>query len=118
MEKYLIVNPADVDGDCTDDITEFNNLGTMSPVNSAITVDPGHGALAIPDRETFEDLAHPVPGDAWHLKIVIADMDTDRPGVYFLDASELPRHSDLLDEIDVSLPDMISGLIVYDPDLN
>ena len=117
VEKYLVADPADVDGDCTDDITELNNLGTMSPVNSAITVDPGHGALAIPDRETFEDLAHPVPGDAWHLKIVIADMDTDRPGVYFLDASELPRHSDLLDEIDVSLPDMISGLIVYDPDL-
>ena len=117
VEKYSVADPADVDGDCTDDITELNNLGTMSPVNSAVTVDSGHAALAIPDRETFEDLAHPVPGDAWYLKIVIADMDTDRPGVYFLDASELPWHSDLLDEIDVSLPDIISGLIVYDPDL-
>ena len=34
-EKYLVTDPADVDGDCIDDITELKNLGVMNPVNSA-----------------------------------------------------------------------------------
>ena len=33
VEKYAVSAPADVDGDCTDDITELNNLGAMNPVN-------------------------------------------------------------------------------------
>ncbi len=35
VEKYLVSDPADVDGDCVDDITELDNLGSMNPVNSA-----------------------------------------------------------------------------------
>ena len=33
VEKYLIADPADVDGDCIDDITELDDLGTMNPVD-------------------------------------------------------------------------------------
>ena len=35
VEKYQVTDPADVDGDCIDDITELNNLGAMNPANSA-----------------------------------------------------------------------------------
>ena len=31
VEKYLIADPADVDGDCVDDITELNDLGNHEP---------------------------------------------------------------------------------------
>ena len=33
VEKYLVADPADVDGDCIDDLTELTNLGSQNPVN-------------------------------------------------------------------------------------
>ena len=35
VEKYLIADPADVDRDCVDDITELDDLGSKNPVNPA-----------------------------------------------------------------------------------
>ena len=35
VEKYLIADPADVDGDCVDDITELGDPVGMNPVNPA-----------------------------------------------------------------------------------
>ena len=35
VEKYLIADPADVDGDCIDDITELADPVGMNPVNPA-----------------------------------------------------------------------------------
>ena len=31
VEKYLIADPADVDGDCIDDLTELDDFGTGEP---------------------------------------------------------------------------------------
>ena len=50
VEKYLIAEPADVDGDCVDDITEMDDLGSQNPVNRAASVDVINGTVAIPDR--------------------------------------------------------------------
>ena len=58
VEKYLIADPADVDGDCIDDITELNDLGTMNPVNPAVALELRQGAVSIPDRATFETLSY------------------------------------------------------------
>ncbi len=49
VEKYLIADPADVDGDCIDDITELDDLGTNNPVNAAGSLDLNDGAVGIPD---------------------------------------------------------------------
>ena len=46
VEQYLIADPADVDGDCVDDITELNDLGAMNPVNPAADVPLNDGAVA------------------------------------------------------------------------
>ena len=46
VEKYLVADPADVDGDCVDDITELNDLGAMNPVNPAADVPLNDGAVA------------------------------------------------------------------------
>ena len=62
VEKYLVAEPADVDGDCTDDITELNNLGAMNPVNPGSPIESALGGVALPDRETFETFATSVPG--------------------------------------------------------
>ena len=50
VEKYLITDPADVDDDCVDDITELDDLGNMSPVNPAAAIDINDGALVLQRR--------------------------------------------------------------------
>ena len=117
VEKYSIADPADMDSDCIDDITELNSMGSMNPVNPGVTMELTRGAVSVPDRETFEALAHPVSGDVWYLKVVIADMDTGQPKVYFLNASNFSAHTHFLDDIGAELSGTVRGLIVYDPEL-
>ena len=50
MEKYLVASPADVDGDCVDDITELDDFGHRDPTNPAIPVAAQHGSVALEDR--------------------------------------------------------------------
>ena len=67
VEKYNIATPADVDSDCTDDITELSSMGSMNPVNPGEFLQLRHGAVAITNHETFERLG-PVGADgASHL---------------------------------------------------
>ena len=79
VEKYLVSDPADIDGDCIDDHTELNDSWNNSPVNPAPAIEVSNGAVAIPDHEMFETLSH----EQRHLKYVLIDMHTDRPGVFF-----------------------------------
>ena len=92
VEKYQIAEPADVDGDCTDDIAELGELGKMSPTNSAPAIDFTDGAVAIPDQETFDMLSP----SGFFLKFFLLDMDTDQPGIYFSNGHSHPRHSSFL----------------------
>ena len=57
VQKFLIADAADVDGDCIDDITELADPVGQNPVNPAATIAPSDGALAVPDRDTFEALS-------------------------------------------------------------
>ena len=57
VEKYLVSDPADVDGDCTDDITELADPVGMNPVNPVPAMSFDDGAAAIPNRETYVSLA-------------------------------------------------------------
>ena len=119
VEKYLIVNPADVDGDCIDDISELNDLGAMNPVNPAGTVAPTHGALVVPDWETLETIAYAYTDGALLVKFSIVDINTDRPRVYFQDTSEFPEHGDYLDFIDIEWDywTTVRATIMYNPEL-
>ena len=57
VEKYLITDPADVDGDCIDDITELADPVGMNPVNpAAVNVALIDGTVAVPDRQTYADM--------------------------------------------------------------
>ena len=86
VEKYLIANPADVDGDCIDDITELHDPVGMNPVNSAPAVPLVEGAVAVPDRETFETIAS---NGVESLAVLILGLDTDRPAIYFTDQTHI-----------------------------
>ena len=111
VEKYLIADPADVDGDCIDDITELDDLGAMNPVNPAPAVALNDGAVVIPDQDTFEALAI-----SSFLKFIAIDVDTDRPVLYFLNTKTHDNHISFLDAVGLDFDvDAYRGDIAYDP---
>ena len=112
VEKYLVADPDDVDGDCIDDITELNNLGGMSPVNPTAPTAPielSDRAVAIPDRDTFEALPY--------LKFVLIGMYTDRPRIYFINTETHPHHFSFLDALGIERAGAGRGRVSYRPDL-
>ena len=118
VEKYLIADPADVDGDCVDDLTELDDLGTMSPVNPAPTIELVNGAVAVPDQNTFETLSY----SGQYVKFVLLGMDTDSPTLFFINSKTHLRHPialflDAIDHLEPDLPWAVPGEIVYDPEL-
>ena len=113
VEKYLVADPADVDGDCTDDITELDNLGTMNPVNPAAAIDFSDGAVVVPDRATFEAFAF----SQKFMKFIIFDIDTDRPGVYFINTATHELHNTFLDTVGHKRNEVVLGHMIYKPNL-
>ncbi|WP_420626152.1 PEP/pyruvate-binding domain-containing protein [Candidatus Poriferisodalis sp.] len=123
VHKYLVADPADVDGDCIDDITELADPVGQNPVNPAATIAPDSGALAVPDRETFEALSRQGiwdhhPSDWEYLKFILIDMETDNPGVYFMNTSpesDHQHHRDFLETLGIEWDRVIRGEIAYNP---
>ena len=112
VEKYLIDDPADVDGDCIDDITELDDLGAMNPVNPAAAIEISDGAVVLPDTHTYDVLA----GQGRFLKFALLGMDTDRPSVYFINAKTHDFHDFFLDAIGLDYEqNAYFGEIAYDP---
>ena len=123
VQKYLVADPADVDGDCIDDITELADPVGQNPVNPAATIALSSGALAVPDRDTFEALSRQRliesrPGDWEYLRFILFDMVTDSPGVYFMNTSswEVNRnHREFLEAQGIEWDRVIRGVIAYKP---
>ena len=119
VEKYLIASPADVDGDCVDDITELDDFRNMNPVNSAGSIGLSDGAVGIPDRATFEALS-PNSSD---IQFVVFGFDTESPRVYFLNSKKHPTHVTFLEGIlrdggiEPNVTQGIRGHMSYYPDL-
>ena len=108
VEKYLVADPADIDGDCIDDITELDDLGNMSPVNPAAAIELSDGAVVIPDPQTYDALA--VGG---YFKFGLIGIDTDRPSVYFINTKTHPTHQTFLDDRSINRQRVILGAIAY-----
>ena len=113
VEKYLIANPADVDGDCVGDITELANAASMNPVNPANDQGLPDRFLIIPDHQTYERLALVGYSGLGDLKFVISNIGADRPSVFFQNTKRFKYHT-LLSELGDA---PVRGSIIYDPDL-
>ena len=119
VEKYLIADPADVDGDCIDDITELDDFGTNNPVNAASSPGLNDGAVGIPDRAAFEVLAR----NGKNMKFVVFGLHTRSPRMYFQNTNTHPTTHDtflevILDEgLEQDLVGVTHGYIDYHPSL-
>ena len=81
-------------------ITELEDPVGMNPVNAA-AMEFSDGAVAVPDRETFETISFGI--------------DTDSPRLYFLNNKTHQTHHDFLRAtgLELSLDGLISGDIFY-----
>ena len=114
VEKYLVANPADVDGDCVDDITELDNLGSMNPVNPAPVIDADDGGTAIPTHDAYnDDFAH----SGVFTKFIIYDIDTARPKLYFMNTATHPLHDTFLERVGLERNDVVLGHMLYSSQL-
>ena len=114
VEKYLVANPADVDGDCVDDITELNSMGSMNPVNPAPVLAASIGAPAIPNHEAYEEgFAH----SGYFTKFIISDIDTARPKLYFMNTTTHPKHDTFLELVGLERSNVVLGHMIYRPGL-
>ena len=119
VEKYQIANPADIDGDCIDDMTELQNLGEKNPLNPAAAIALSDGAVAIPDRNTFETLA--VSGR--YVKFAVFGADTDRPHIYFINTKTHTYHGGFQQALtalgieESRAGDRFNGLLTFHPEL-
>ncbi len=134
VEKFLIADPADIDGDCIDDVTELADPVGMNPLNPAPAIGFVDGAVAIPDRTTFEALSYQgedVLGDLdltglEFVKFYLVGPDTDRPSVYFMNTETHRAHDYFKKAIDLwaltSTPaerthTAMDGEIIYHPNV-
>ena len=130
VEKFLIADPADIDNDCIDDITELGDPVGMNPLNPARAVPFRDGAVAIPDRETFEALSykgrdvpnHPQLQDLEFVKFYIIGVATDNMGIYFMNTETHRLHPDFGDAIGLWSDPLwgqgyMGGEIIYHPNV-
>ena len=122
VEKYLIAEPADVDGDCIDDITELDDTAG-NPVNPAAAIALSDGAVTVPDQATFETLSYNWDNKMF-IKFIMVYPDTDRPSIYFTNVKTHAAHKHFLDALDIDREgrvlgeDLVYGMITYDPNVS
>ena len=113
VEKYLIADPADVDGDCIDDVTEIQDSG-MNPMNPAPAVSFADGVVAIPDHETFEAILRENS-----ITFLVFGLHSDHPAVYFINND---THYGLINSLNLRANPLyweghVRGEMEYHPDV-
>ena len=85
VEKYAVAAPADVDGDCLDDLAD------PSPLNHShrLELDPEDGAMMIANRAHFEELAN-----AGVVKFVLVELGSSTPEIYFQNTEKYFIHTE------------------------
>ena len=122
VEKYLIADPADVDGDCIDDIIELDDFGSMNPANPAGSVDLNDGAVAIPDRSTFDTFRFDSGANSY-LLFVLLGLNTGNPRIYYMNSNTHQSHNYFLDTLyalgieENAAHNYVNGTITYHPDI-
>ena len=121
VERFLVADPADIDGDCIDDLTELADLTRLNPLNPTPLFDSPHGVSTIPTRDVFDQLSYhkdQTPDDFAYVKFILLDMETDRPRVYFVNSQQHRYHLSFREAVGLepSGAGMLSGTIVRHPD--
>jgi hypothetical protein len=124
--EYSVDNPADIDMDDTDDISEFPILTGGSPLNAAFPVDIEDGAVGIDQLTTFKVMsleedyiwASPFLANQEFMKFIIVDIETDEPELFFINTNTHLWHFEFGDAIGVEVwgaSNVLKGEVIYHP---
>ena len=123
VEKYQVGQPADVDGDCVDDLTELDDLGAYNPTNWAPKMDIKDGAVAIASHEDFEALQSTnsfVKLEGKYIDVVkfwIRDLYSDNPSVHFINTANHAWHNGFITKMNIPYRNGHDGAIAWDPNV-
>ena len=122
VERYRISEPADIDGDCIDDVTELLDPVGMNPLNPGPRIELSDGAAALPDRAAFAALSYHqagAPQGSESVKFVLLDLAGDRPRAYFMNGETHRYHEDFRAAFGLAddLSGMLSGTVIYHPNV-
>ncbi|MEM9547747.1 MAG: PEP/pyruvate-binding domain-containing protein [Bacteroidota bacterium] len=123
--EYPVNSPNDSDGDQVDDVTEFLDMPTQSPINHADPIDLVNGTVSINSLTTFKELSivgEDVPFASYlngleFVKFIIIDVNTDNPKLYFVNSLTHKSHKDFTEAlgIDITAIDELRGEVIYKP---
>ena len=93
VERYAVAAPADVDGDCLDDLAD------PSPLNHShrLELDPADGTMVIADHAQFEELAN-----EGVVNVVLVELNSSTPEIYFQNTNTHPRHTLFADYLGIN----------------
>ncbi len=123
VEKYQVAQPADVDGDCVDDLTELDDLGAYNPTNPAPKMDVEDGAVAIASHEDFEalrstnSLVRLQGQDIDVVKFWIKDLYSDDPSVYFMNTDRHQWHYGFTEAMNIPFWNGHQSALAYEPNV-
>ena len=110
VEKYRIAEPADIDGDCIDDLTELDTAG-QNPLNPG-SVDSRHGSVLVDNWGDFDAVFV-----SNFTKYVVKDFGTDQPELYFVNSNRHTLHHSFIEAAGIGSDDIMNGRLFYRPDL-
>lgn len=123
--EYSISSPADSDNDGIDDVTEFQNFPTQSPLNAASEIAAADGSIALDNFASFKGLSITEEFVKWseflngkvHVKYMITNFHSDNPEVYFLNSNRYSLHADFANSIGIeALGEQVKkGQVIYHP---
>ena len=115
VEKYSVASPADVDGDCTDDLTELLGDATTTPatppdnpVNPAVALDLETVGLNMLSTEAeWVAIEWTTPGHEYG-KLMLHDLDHDRPAVHFQNANRISAHPQFAQTLGIPIDETLA----------
>ena len=124
VTEHLISNPVDTDMDGLDDMVEFADLTTKSPLNAAPSIDFHDGVVYIPDRLSFKKLSYqessgnsnPGLNDLEVLKFYITDRESPEPRLYFVNSNTHSLHTQFASAVGLyNNGTLMTGTIAFHP---
>jgi len=122
--EYSIATAHDTDGDNINDITEYSNRPSQSPINAANSINVNDGVVAIDSLTTFNQLSISKDTVQWSeflngkrfAKFIIVDFDT-APKIYFINGNTHDLHADFATMIGIDNVGnhVKKGQIIYHP---
>ena len=132
VEKYSVSHPADIDGDCVDDLTELADVGAYHPLNAGKQINREDGRIVIDSHEAFLALSYQGEWDndvmaltlpelkgRKLIKFWITDLDTS-PAVYFQNTHKHQVHGSFARAIGIrnkGFEKTVTGHLIWEPNV-